>query len=324
MQSSGRIRIGISGWRYPGWRGVFYPPGLQQRRELEFASQPVSLRRDQRHLLLPAAPRLLPRTGSPRPPTTSSSPSKAAASSRTCASSSTSRPPSPTSSPRASSHSALKLGPILWQFPPQMRFDTIRPRFAAFFKLLPRTTRAASQARRTLRRTLCSIRHAPASRPPTTCLIRHAVEIRHESFATPAFSDLLRRHDIGLVVADTVEWPLLLDVTSSLVYLRLHGSEQLYASGYEPRPSTSGPAAFSPSPQGTPEGPTSSTARRRKPRTSSSTSTTTSRSGPLRRQALQTRIAAQPDARIPLIGPTFASKGDRAKVRRAPSHAARP
>jgi uncharacterized protein YecE (DUF72 family) len=63
--------------------------------------------------------------------------------------------------------------------------------------------------------------------------LRHAIEIRHESFATAEFIDLLRRHDIGLVVADTVEWPLLMDATSDLVYCRLHGSEQLYHSGYE-------------------------------------------------------------------------------------------
>jgi uncharacterized protein YecE (DUF72 family) len=58
------------------------------------------------------------------------------------------------------------------------------------------------------------------------------VEIRNESFAVPDFVELLREHDIGLVVADTVEWPLLMDVTSDFVYCRLHGSEELYASGY--------------------------------------------------------------------------------------------
>lgn len=63
--------------------------------------------------------------------------------------------------------------------------------------------------------------------------LRHCVEIRHESFVVPDFIDLLREHDISLVVADTVEWPLLMDITSDFVYCRLHGSEQLYASGYE-------------------------------------------------------------------------------------------
>ena len=63
--------------------------------------------------------------------------------------------------------------------------------------------------------------------------LRHCVEIRHESFVVPEFVELLRKHDIGLVVADTVEWPLLFDVTADFVYVRLHGSEELYASGYE-------------------------------------------------------------------------------------------
>jgi uncharacterized protein YecE (DUF72 family) len=63
----------------------------------------------------------------------------------------------------------------------------------------------------------------------------HAVEIRHESFVCEKFIALLRRRGIGLVVADTVEWPLLMDVTTNFVYCRLHGSEQLYASGYDDR-----------------------------------------------------------------------------------------
>jgi uncharacterized protein YecE (DUF72 family) len=65
--------------------------------------------------------------------------------------------------------------------------------------------------------------------------IRHALEIRHDSFRSADFIRLLRRHDIALVVADTVEWPLLMDATSDFVYVRLHGSRQLYASGYGPR-----------------------------------------------------------------------------------------
>ena len=123
-----------------------------------------------------------------------------------------------------------KLGPVLWQFAPQMRFDAAR--FEAFFRLLPRTTRTAAKLARACEERLLA--------PGRSCLeaagslpLRHAVEIRHESFATPEFIDLLRRHDVGLVIADTVEWPLLFDITSSLVYIRLHGSEQLYASGYE-------------------------------------------------------------------------------------------
>src|SRR3546814_9974796 len=63
--------------------------------------------------------------------------------------------------------------------------------------------------------------------------IRHAVEIRHKSFSTPEFVDLLRAHNVALVCADTVEWPLLMDVTADFIYCRLHGSQELYVSGYD-------------------------------------------------------------------------------------------
>jgi uncharacterized protein YecE (DUF72 family) len=109
-----------------------------------------------------------------------------------------------------------------------MHFDP--ERFEAFFRVLPRSTEeAASLARGCDDRMLTrSVLEAEVDMP-----LRHVVEIRHESFVNQPFLDLLRAWDVGLVVADTVEWPLLLDVSSSLVYVRLHGSEQLYASGYE-------------------------------------------------------------------------------------------
>jgi uncharacterized protein YecE (DUF72 family) len=59
------------------------------------------------------------------------------------------------------------------------------------------------------------------------------MEIRNESFVCEEFIALLRKYEVGLVVADTVEWPRLMDVTADFVYCRLHGSEQLYASGYD-------------------------------------------------------------------------------------------
>ena len=63
--------------------------------------------------------------------------------------------------------------------------------------------------------------------------MRHAIEIRHESFATDSFMRLLRKHHVALVTADTAgKWPMLHDVTADFVYVRLHGAEQLYASGY--------------------------------------------------------------------------------------------
>jgi uncharacterized protein YecE (DUF72 family) len=63
--------------------------------------------------------------------------------------------------------------------------------------------------------------------------MRHAFEVRHESFRCQAFIDLLRAYDVALVCADSVEWPRLMDVTSDFIYCRLHGSQELYASGYD-------------------------------------------------------------------------------------------
>jgi uncharacterized protein YecE (DUF72 family) len=68
---------------------------------------------------------------------------------------------------------------------------------------------------------------------PARQRVRHAVEIRHESFRVPEFVALLRKYNVALVVADTAgKWPYLEDVTSDFVYLRLHGEKKLYASGY--------------------------------------------------------------------------------------------
>lgn len=125
-----------------------------------------------------------------------------------------------------------KIGPILWQFPPQMRFNA--EKFANFFDLLPRTVEQIESLARLHHPRFAhrvTLHRPPGLRPNRR--LRHCVEIRDESFATPAFIALLRRHHIGLVVADTVAWPLLFDITADFVYCRLHGSEELYVSGYE-------------------------------------------------------------------------------------------
>jgi uncharacterized protein YecE (DUF72 family) len=99
--------------------------------------------------------------------------------------------------------------------------------------MLPRSIKDAARMARAHGPQLQGRSHTTVERGTAKQEIRHCVEIRHESFAVPEFIQLLRRHSIGSVVADTVEWPLLMDVTTDFVYCRLHGSEQLYASGYE-------------------------------------------------------------------------------------------
>ena len=121
-----------------------------------------------------------------------------------------------------------KLGPFLWQLPPSLAFEP--DRLAQFFALLPRTgAQAADLARRHDERVKGRTRLDVDPR----MRLRHALEVRHASFEVPSFIDLLRRSEIALVVADTAgKWPLIEDVTADFVYVRLHGDEKIYESGY--------------------------------------------------------------------------------------------
>jgi uncharacterized protein YecE (DUF72 family) len=223
----GQVRIGISGWKYAGWRKVFYPEGMQQRRELEFASRTFNtIEINGTHYSL-QKPEHFERWVAETPDDFLFS----VKGGRFITHMRKLREVEvPLANFFASGVLALgrKMGPILWQFAPQMSWS--RERFEKFFKLLPRSTKEAARLSKKCDDRMfgrCLLK-AKEDLP-----MRHCVEIRHESFAAPEFIDLLRKYRIGLVVADTVEWPLLMDVTSDFVYCRLHGSEQLYASGYE-------------------------------------------------------------------------------------------
>jgi uncharacterized protein YecE (DUF72 family) len=121
-----------------------------------------------------------------------------------------------------------KLGPLLWQFPPHMKFNP--DVFEEFLALLPTDT---SQAQKLARKHDARLNGRSWLKIDANAPMRHAVEIRHDSFLTDEFVALLRRYNIALVVADSVAWPLKMDLTADFVYCRLHGSEQLYVSGYE-------------------------------------------------------------------------------------------
>jgi uncharacterized protein YecE (DUF72 family) len=229
VQAQGEVRIGISGWRYAGWRGVFYPEKLAQRRELEFAASKfatVEINGTFYSLQRPSSFREW----------SAATPAEfvfAVKGSRFLTHMLKLRGVEQGLANFFASgllELGPKLGPILWQFPPQMRFD--RERFAEFFAQLPRTH---AQAARLAKLHDHRLKHGAATavqRGMAKQPLRHCVEIRDESFAGDAFIELLREHEIGLVVADTVAWPLLMDVTAEFVYCRLHGSEELYASGY--------------------------------------------------------------------------------------------
>ena len=221
------IRIGTSGWLYPPWRGTFYPKGLPHRRELEYLSRRVnsveingsfySLQRPERYrtwfeqtpedfLFSVKGGRFITHMKQLREVETA------------------------LANFFASGVLVLgnKLGPILWQLPPRLRFDA--ERLTEFFQLLPRNTRAASKL---AKRHDEKLKGDPYTKPGTTRPIRHAVEVRHPSFATEEAVKLLRQHDIALVVADAAgKWPFLEEITSDHMYVRLHGDKELYASGY--------------------------------------------------------------------------------------------
>ena len=122
-----------------------------------------------------------------------------------------------------------KLGPILWQFPPNLGWNEMR--FREFFQLLPRNTEEAAQLARLHDNKLKARAwlRTDACRP-----LRYAVEIRHPSFLVPEFFAFLREVRAALVFADTAErWPYAEELTTDFVYIRLHGDSGLYVSGYE-------------------------------------------------------------------------------------------
>jgi uncharacterized protein YecE (DUF72 family) len=124
-----------------------------------------------------------------------------------------------------------KIGPILWQFPPNFGFNP--QKLEAFFEILPRDTKAAAALAKTHG---SFMKGRSFFKIKDNYPLRHAIEIRHDSFKSPDFIALLRKHNTGLVVADTAgKWPFLEDLTSDFVYARLHGDEQLYVSGYTPK-----------------------------------------------------------------------------------------
>jgi len=220
------IRIGISGWTYAPWRGAFYPKKLPQKQELNYASsifpsieingtfyglqRPSSFshwaqQTPEDFVFTVKAPRFITHI-------------KRLKDSKT-----------PLANFLASGPLALgpKLGPILWQFPPNFHFDAklLEP----FLALLPHNAEDAVKIARNHDERL---KAKAWLQTDGVGPLRHAFEIRHDSFRDPVFIDLLREYNVALVCADTVEWPRLMDLTSDFIYCRLHGSDELYRSGY--------------------------------------------------------------------------------------------
>jgi uncharacterized protein YecE (DUF72 family) len=221
------IRVGISGWRYAPWRGVFYPKDLPQRLELWYAAQILptveingtfySLQRPEYfrdwYDATPSAfrfavkgPRFITHMKRLRDVQI------------------------PLANFFASGVLQLreKCGPFLWQLPPNFTYE--RERLEQFFKLLPRTAEAAA---RLARKRDSHVKNRASVAVDKDRKLRHALEVRHESFVNEDFVALLRQHRIALVIAETARrWPMMHDITADFVYMRLHGDKELYRSGY--------------------------------------------------------------------------------------------
>ena len=202
-KDTGNIRVGIGGWTFEPWRGAFYPKGLSQKRELEYASQHVTSIEINGTYYGSQKPESFARwraetpegfvfsVKGPRFATNRGVLAEAGSSiERFLASGVT--------------ELKEKLGPINWQFLPTKKFDP--GDFEAFLKLLP--DKAGGLA------------------------IRHVVEVRHESFRVPEFVTLLRKYGIATVLTDKEEFPEIPDVTAPFVYLRLQRSAEKVATGY--------------------------------------------------------------------------------------------
>jgi uncharacterized protein YecE (DUF72 family) len=225
------VRVGVSGWRYASWRGDFYPQGLVQRRELEYVASKMSsveLNGSFYSLQRPSTYQgIVDSTPDDFPVAVKGSRyithMKQLAGVETAL-----------SNFLASGVLALggQLGPMLWQLPARTAYD--EERLAAFFDLLPRSTGAAAEVAKRHDDKLAGDRvltECAVDRP-----IRHVLEARHRSFAERGSLALLEKHDIALAASDSPgTWPYFEEQTAGLMYVRLHGHTELYASGYSPR-----------------------------------------------------------------------------------------
>ncbi len=223
----GKIFVGMAGWSYEGWRGSFYPDDLKQKDELAHASRRIhtievngtfySLFRPNSYLSWYAE--------TPADFNFSLKGPKYITHERRLKDFQT-----PLSNFLASGILALrdKLGCILWQFPPNMPFT--RERFEPFLAALPHDMKAAAvmgQGHSTWLegRTFLDVQENHR--------LRHAFEGRHPSFRDPVFVELAKHYGVAIVVGDTAgRWPLIEDVTSDFMYLRLHADETKYPDGY--------------------------------------------------------------------------------------------
>ena len=197
------IRVGIGGWTYAPWRSNFYPAGLVQRRELEYASRRLSTIEINGTFYGAQQPAIYARWAAETPDgfmfslkapqyvTQRGALAKAGGAAQAFVTG-------------GLAEFGGKLGPILWQLAPSRAFD--RDDLAAFLDALPRVLDGQP--------------------------LRHVLEVRHDSFRDPGYVELARAHRIATVFTDSPDYPSLADITGEFVYARLMRSRVDIVTGY--------------------------------------------------------------------------------------------
>jgi uncharacterized protein YecE (DUF72 family) len=205
-KKSGTIRVGIGGWTFEPWRGVFYPKGLPHARELSYAAERLTSIEVNGTFYSTQSPKTFRKWASEVPDgfVFSLKGPRYAVNRRVLADAGDSIDRFLKS---GVSELGDKLGPLLWQFAPTKKFDETD--FGRFLELLPQKFDGRA--------------------------LRHVVEVRHDSFCTPAFIALLRKFGVALVFSEHVTYPAVPDVTSDFVYLRLQKGKDTIKTGYPPK-----------------------------------------------------------------------------------------
>jgi len=203
---AGKIFVGVGGWTYEPWRGLFYPEGLAQKRELEHASRRLtSIEINGTYYSSFKPPSWIRwREETPDGFVFSVKASRFCTNRRELAGAADSIA---RFAAQGLSELGAKLGPVNWQFMGTRRFDP--DDIAAFLKLLPREAGGVP--------------------------LRHALEVRHESFKDPRFHDLARKHNVAVVFADSETYPGIDEPTADFTYARLMRTKTSVKTGYTAR-----------------------------------------------------------------------------------------
>ena len=222
----GSTRIGVSGWSYDSWRERFYPGDLPKSRRLHYASRCFNSIEINGSFYSLLEPRTYQRWYEETP----AGFRFAVKGSRFITHNKKLKDiETPLANFLASGLLALqeKLGPIVWQLSEKLAFD--EDRTSQFLSLLPRDTESAA---RLARRHDQRVEGRNLTRIGRNRRLRHAIEVRHESFFTPGFARIARRTGTAIVFSDSADWPLTEEITAGFIYIRLHGSDETYASRY--------------------------------------------------------------------------------------------